>query len=218
MAINFSKVVCITFLFQFLLLHSQESLTQKEFTIAFLSLKKIKINNIKSELFQLLSPQKHYHYLHTSKYNKIQKQFTTKLKKTVATWKIPQTDYKITLTGIFGDYNFKKQRFKLRGIISEGEQKLYKPILLYRSTSIEFPSIRFLNTKKFRYFFVPLNTAKQLYDSRKFEQPMNRNVQLDIYAKLIKYNSKKNSIEFTISRIEVFNEKKNLLSIMEIKK
>ncbi|BBM86415.1 DUF4852 domain-containing protein [Candidatus Uabimicrobium amorphum] len=201
-------------------LYSEEDLTKRKFTVAFLSLQKRDVAKIQDELFEFLSNKQYLRYRYAAKkiYEKKRQKFISKLQKSIGNWK--KTNYKITLTGNFGEYNFKKQRFRIQNIIAVGgEQKLSAPILLYRSTnSLKIPAIVFTNTKKFRSFFVPLETAKQLYDSRKYEQPMNRNVQIDIYATLNGFRSGKiSAVEFTISRLEVFDEEKNLLSIVKPK-
>ena len=203
----------------FISLHGEEILTQKEFTIAFLSLTKANTENIADGLFTSLSPQEYRQYRTTTKYENKRKKFISKLQKTVASWS--RKKYILRCVGYFGDYSFKKQHFRLRGIkTKDGEQRLGKYISLFVSghQRLVLPKIRFKNAKKFRHFFVPLAAAKKLYDSRKYEYPMNRELELDIYTELIQFHPKKRVMEFSISHIAVFDEQKEFLSEITMSK
>ena len=211
-----SVIVCIMLSF----LGGEENLTKRKFAVAFLSLQKIDVEKIQDELFEFLANNQYLRYRYAEKqvYENKRQKFISKLQKSIAKWK--KTRYKITITGNFGEYNFKRQRFPLQNIVTlDGEQQLGDPISLYRSeNSLNLPAIVFQNPKKFRSFFVPVEAAKQLYDRRKYMQPMNRNIQIDIYAQVTGFRiDKVPAIEFMISRLEVFDEKKDLVSIVKPK-
>ena len=214
----FIKSVMVWIMLTFL--GGEENLTKRKFAVAFLSLQKIDVEKIQDDLFEFLANGQYLRYRFAEKqvYENKRQKFISKLQKSIAKWK--KSHYKITFTANFGEYNFKRQRFPLLNILTlDGEQQLSDSIPLYRSSnSLKLPAIVFQNTKKFRSFFVPLEAAKQLYDRRKFMQPMNRNLQIDVYAEVVGFRSDKvPAIEFVISRLEVFDENKDLVSVVKPK-